>query len=111
MAILKIESKRAINRFNNKKIQVRQGEVYLATLIGLIKGVLAAPVLIVQNNTGNKFSPCTIVIVGTKYDNDYKWDFDKITTIDKRRIKSFEGIIERCKFEEIHSNLMDSLIR
>lgn len=110
MAILKLENSRAVNQFINNKTCVKQGEVYLAALTGSIRGLHIAPVLVVQNNIGNKYSPCTIVVVGAECGSGYTWDFDKVTTIDKRRLKSFVVVLERHSFMEIHSNLVRSLI-
>ena len=84
---------------------VNLGDIYYANLIGIgseQKGV--RPVLVVQNNLGNKYSPTTIVIPITskkeksylpthillKYTNGLKYEsvvlVEQIRTIDKTRL-------------------------
>ena len=83
---------------------VNLGDIYYANLIGIgseQKGI--RPVLVVQNNLGNKYSPTTIVIPITskkksylpthillKYTNGLKYEsvvlVEQIRTIDKTRL-------------------------
>ncbi len=87
------------------------------------------PCLIIQNNTGNRFSPLTIIAVITsqkKIDKKYPTDVwvdkgeggldypsviqcDQIRTIDKNRIIDKLGYLDTSRVEEVNGALKISL--
>jgi mRNA interferase MazF len=112
------------------KNMVYRGEVYYADLspvIGSEQGGIR-PVIILQNNVGNKYAPTTIVAPITScftkkplpthiildktacgLPSDSIVLLEQIKTIDKRRLKSRMGIIEGVKWEEINKALAISV--
>ena len=111
---------------------VKRGDIFYADLpptIGSEQGGIR-PVLIVQNDTGNRYSPTTIVVTLTKQqkndlpthilvdvdkENGLKYDStalcEQIKTIDKRRLKGKIGSIHNNAevLEEISNGLKVSL--
>lgn len=98
--------------------KVIKGEIYYADLspvIGSEQGGLR-PVLVIQNDIGNKYSPTTIVCVLTSKTNKAKVPthvylgkrfglekesfalLEQIRTIDKERLKQKLGTIDDSKF-------------
>lgn len=108
---------------------LKRGEIYYADLspvVGSEQGGLR-PVLIVQNDVGNKFSPTVIVCAITSQlekaklpthiwlGNDYGLVknsvalMEQIRTIDKRRLKEKIGEIDYKKMNEIDCAISISL--
>lgn len=111
--------------------ELKRGDVVLVSL-DPAKGAekkKTRPCLIIQNNTGNKFSPLTIIAVITKQkeiDKKYPTDVwvdkgeggldypsviqcDQIRTIDKNRIIDKFGYLDAPRMEEVNWALKISL--
>lgn len=109
--------------------QVRRGEIYFADL-NPVQGSEQGgdrPVLVIQNDIGNQYSPTTIVCVITKQVKNKmpthvnlgkcgglmknSWALlEQIRTIDKNRLKDFVGRIEDVdKKKEIEKAMKISL--
>ena len=113
-----------------KERSVRRGEIYIADLnphIGSEQGGVR-PVLVVQNDVGNKYSPTIIVAAITSKKN--KADLpthvaidadgnglsknsiilmEQLRTIDKRRLKERIGTIDKTRLPEVNEALSVSL--
>ena len=111
-------------------IEIKRGELYYADLspvVGSEQGGIR-PVLVIQNNIGNKYSPTVIVSAITSQINKAKIpthielaakDFglqkdsvillEQLRTIDKRRLKEKIGIIDEKKMSLIDNALLISL--
>ncbi len=109
---------------------VKRGEIYMADLspvIGSEQGGVR-PVLIIQNNVGNKYSPTVIVTAITsklgkaklpthielqseKYNlpKDSVVLLEQIRTLDKRRLKEKITSLEEGKMKEINRAILISL--
>ena len=109
---------------------ILRGEIYSASLdpvIGSEQGGLR-PVLIIQNNTGNRYSPTVIVLAltsqlqkarlpthvfipsaGHGLDKDSVALAEQIRTIDKRRLKEKIGVLHPDYMNRISLALMISL--
>ena len=107
---------------------VKRGDIYLADLnptVGSEQGG-ERPVIVVQNNTGNRYSPTIIVVaVSSKV---YKKDLpvhvaltsnclpkksiallEQVRTIDKKRLKEYVGRVSKREMREIEKALYISL--
>jgi len=102
-------------------MRVKRGEIYYADLSPVIGSEQAGvrPVLIVQNDVGNKFSPTIIAIAitskqkvklpthieieGTKYglDKDSVILAEQIRTLDKKRLKEKVGKVDEETMEKV----------
>lgn len=102
-------------------MKVKRGEIYYADLSPVIGSEQAGvrPVLIVQNDVGNKFSPTIIAIAitskqkvklpthieieGTKYglDKDSVILAEQIRTLDKKRLKEKVGKLDNETMEKV----------
>ena len=83
----------------NKDWAYRRGDIYYADLnpvCGSEQGGMR-PVVVIQNNTGNKYAPTLIVAMVT------------IRTIDKKRIKSYLGKTTKRELLGIDKALLRSL--
>lgn len=113
-----------------KDLMVKKGDLYFADLspvIGSEQGGVR-PVLVVQNDVGNKFSPTIIVAAVTSKRN--KADLpthveiaadgnglsknsvvllEQLRTIDKRRLKERIGTIDKTHLPEVNEALSVSL--
>lgn len=111
---------------------IKRGEIYYADL-SPIKGSEQGgvrPCLIVQNDVGNKFSPCTIVAIITSRTTKAKlptqhwlkdeWntcglrvesmvECEQLRTIDKSRLKQFVGFVQPEEMKEIDKCLRISV--
>ena len=109
---------------------VKRGEIYMADLspvVGSEQGGVR-PVLIIQNNVGNRYSPTVIVSAITsklgkaklpthidlpseKYHlpKDSVALLEQIRTLDKRRIKEKITCLEESKMKEINRAILISL--
>ena len=109
---------------------VKRGEIYYADLRGVVGSEQGGirPVVILQNNIGNKYSPTTIVAIVTSkakknlptHVNLYKNDIngldrdsmillEQLKTIDKSRIKDKLGKLSEEEIIEVNSALMISV--
>ena len=102
-------------------MKVKRGEIYYADLSPVIGSEQAGvrPVLIVQNDIGNKFSPTIIAIAitskqkvklpthieieGTKYglDKDSVILAEQIRTLDKKRLREKVGKVDEETMERV----------
>lgn len=109
--------------------EFKRGELYYADLspvVGSEQGGVR-PVLIVQNNVGNKYSPTVIVAAITSQINKAKLPthielntsyglsknsvvlLEQLRTLDKRRLKDKIGVVDNTKMKRIDSALLISL--
>lgn len=111
-------------------IDFKRGELYYADLspvVGSEQGGIR-PVLIIQNDVGNKYSPTVIVAAITSQINKAKLPthielsaesyglpkdsvvlLEQVRTLDKRRLKEKIGIIDNLKMRKIENALLISL--
>ena len=109
---------------------VKRGDVYFADLspvVGSEQGGIR-PVLVIQNDVGNKYSPTVIVSAITSQlskaklpthielsSSDYHLPknsvvlLEQIRTLDKRRLKEKITVIDEAKMKEINKALLISL--
>ena len=109
---------------------IKRGELYYADLspvVGSEQGGVR-PVLVIQNDVGNKYSPTVIIAAVTSKIHkakipthvelksaDYGLPKDsvalleQIRTIDKRRLKEKIGVIDECKMKSINQVIFVSL--
>ena len=108
---------------------IKRGEIYFADLspvVGSEQGGVR-PVLVVQNDIGNKYSPTVIaaaitskldkaklpthIEVGVNYGltKDSVILMEQIRTIDKKRLKEKIGELDKYKMIEVNNALMVSL--
>ena len=109
--------------------EFKRGELYYADLspvVGSEQGGVR-PVLIIQNNVGNKYSPTVIVAAITSQINKAKLPthielntsyglaknsvvlLEQLRTLDKRRLKDKIGVVDNIKMKRIDSALLISL--
>lgn len=109
--------------------EFKRGELYYADLspvVGSEQGGVR-PVLIVQNNVGNKYSPTVIVAAITSQINKAKLPthieltrdyglqknsvvlLEQLRTLDKRRLKDRIGVVDDKKMHKIDNALLISL--
>ncbi|MCD7920542.1 MAG: type II toxin-antitoxin system PemK/MazF family toxin [Clostridiales bacterium] len=112
--------------------QYHRGDIYFANLdphYGSEQGGIR-PVLIVQNDSGNRYSPTLVVAAATKrtdkkpylpthvilnhipgmeYDGDSMFLLEQLYTIDKHRIKGFAGRITEEQQRKVNVGLAASL--
>ncbi|MEG0829727.1 MAG: type II toxin-antitoxin system PemK/MazF family toxin [Anaerovoracaceae bacterium] len=113
-----------------RDLLVKKGDLYFADLspvIGSEQGGVR-PVLVVQNNVGNKFSPTIIVAAVTSQKNkanlpthveingsgsglnkDSVILLEQLRTIDKKRLKERIGTIEQTSLPDVNDALSISL--
>lgn len=109
--------------------QIKKGEIYwadLSPIVGSEQGGLR-PVLIIQNDIGNKHAPTTIIAILTTRTTKAKmpthyWlntdcglptksmvECEQIRTIDKRRLREYIGKVSDYDLEGINERLKISL--
>ena len=109
-------------------MEINRGEIYYADLSPIVgseqDGV--RPVLIIQNDTGNKYSPTTIIAAITSrlekthipthvavcavgLPKDSIILLEQIRTIDKSRIKEYLGIVDKQTMTHVDKALVVSL--
>lgn len=109
---------------------IKRGEIYYADLRGVVGSEQGGirPVVILQNNIGNKYSPTTIVAIITskskkdlpthvrlyknnlnKLDRDSMILLEQLKTIDKSRIKDKVGELNETEIQEVKNALMISM--
>lgn len=106
-------------------MKIRRGDIYYADLSPVVGSEQSGirPVLIIQNDIGNKFSPTIIAIAitsrqkaklpthieieGTKYglDKDSVILAEQIRTLDKARLKSKVGTLDKDTMEKVKKAL------
>ena len=105
--------------------EILKGQIYYADLsptVGSEQGGLR-PVLIIQNNTGNHYSPTTIIAIITSRHTKAKlpthiWlndecglpkesmvECEQVRTLDKKRLKEFMGTVSKEVMQEIDKGL------
>lgn len=110
-------------------MEIKKGQIYWADLspvIGSEQGGLR-PVLIIQNDVGNKYSPTTIIAIITTRTTKAKlptqhWldascglptrsmvECEQIRTIDKRRLKDYIGEIDQFDQKIVDQKIRISL--
>lgn len=117
-------------KHRKKRKVIKRGEIYYANMGNGIgseqKGM--RPVLILQNDTGNHFSPTTIVAIITSVNKkqnlpvhlqlpshisglpkDSTIMLEQIRTIDKNRIKEYISTLDKETLAEVESKLSFSL--
>ena len=109
---------------------IKRGELYYADLspvVGSEQGGIR-PILIVQNDTGNKYSPTVIAAAVTSQLSKAKLPthieveqnesglskssvilFEQIRTLDKRRLKEKIGELSPIKMQKVNTALLISL--
>ena len=90
-------------------MSIRKGDLYFADLspvMGSEQGGVR-PVLVVQNDVGNKYSPTIIVAAITSRQN--KADLPTHVAIDKKRLKERIGTIDKTRLPEVDEALSISL--
>lgn len=114
----------------NMNNQILRGQIYYAdleTTVGSEQGGVR-PVLVIQNNIGNKYSPTTIIVamtalihtkhnlpthhfisasVGLRHDSIVL--LEQIRTIDKARLRDYIGEIDNNDMQQIEQKLIVSL--
>lgn len=110
-------------------MQIKRGEIYYADLspvVGSEQGGIR-PVLVVQNDVGNKFSPTVIAVAITSKLDKAKLPthievgvdcgletnsvilMEQIRTLDKRRLKQRIGVLSESKMKKVNDALLISL--
>lgn len=110
---------------------IKRGELYYADLspvVGSEQGGVR-PVLIIQNDIGNKYSPTVIAAAITSQINKAKIPthielsasefaglqkdsvvlLEQLRTLDKRRLRERIGVLPRVKMEKVNNALLISL--
>ena len=112
-----------------ENLEIKRGDVFYADLspvVGSEQGGIR-PVLIIQNNVGNKYSPTVIVAAITSQINKAKIPthielsteyglskdsvllLEQIRTLDKRRLKEKIGILDDKRMKDVNTALLISL--
>lgn len=113
-----------------EKTEIKRGEIYYADLspvVGSEQGGVR-PVLIIQNDVGNKYSPTVIVAAITSQINKAKIPthvelsalqynlpkdsvvlLEQIRTIDKRRLKDKLSVLDSEKMHKVNFAMLISL--
>ena len=109
--------------------QIKKGQIYYADMSPVVGSEQGGyrPVLIIQNDIGNKFSPTTIVAIITSRETKaniptHHWldtscglsvasmvECEQIRTIDKRRLKKYVGEIDEIDQRFVDRKLKISL--
>lgn len=108
---------------------IKRGEIYYADLdpvVGSEQGG-TRPILVVQNDIGNRFSPTTVIVPITSrkqkkatlpthveiscmgLEHESQALLEQIKTIDKRRLKDRIGEIEKDQMENVERALLISV--
>jgi len=86
-------------------VQIKRGDIYYANLdpaFGRETGK-TRPVLVIQNDIGNRFSPTTIVAVVTEY-SDKKASYPICVAIKKNKGLKKESIVNLAQIRTIDKN-------
>jgi len=125
-----IGGKKIVAKRRQRTSKVKRGEIYFANLnpvIGSEQGGVR-PVLILQNDTGNKYSPTTIIAAVTSrhkrarlpthvplasregpLDKDSVVLLEQVRTIDKSRLKEKIGKLSKEELDQVQDALKLSL--
>lgn len=107
---------------------IKRNEIYYADLspiVGSEQGGIR-PVLVIQNDTGNKYSPTTIVAAITSRQNKAKLPthieitedvfeknsivlLEQIRTVDKRRLKEYVGKLDNRTMDRVNEAISISV--
>ena len=111
-------------------MDIKRGEVYFADLSPVFGSEQGGtrPVLVIQNDIGNKYSPTIIVAAITSQINKAKLPthieleanqyglqkdsvvlLEQLRTLDKRRLKDRVGLIDDYKMQKVNNALLISL--
>ena len=115
---------------SSNNLDIKRGHLFYADLspvVGSEQGGIR-PVLIIQNDIGNKYSPTVIVAAITSQinkaklpthiemsSNEYGLNKDsvilleQIRTIDKKRLREKIGYLDECMMEKVNNSLLISL--
>ena len=106
--------------------EIKRGQIWYADLSPVVGSEQGGyrPVLIVQNDIGNKYSPTTIIAIITSRNTKAKlpthcWldkgegglicdsmiELEQVRTIDKKRLKELMGTIDQKHWENIDKGL------
>ena len=129
LAKIRIQNKKERKFFRNQKMNIRRGDIYYADLspvIGSEQGGLR-PVLIVQNDVGNKHSPTVIAAAITSkmgkarlpthidipgHDAGLAKDsvvlLEQVRTIDKKRLKEKMGHLDEPTMNSVNNAIQVS---
>ena len=110
--------------------RIRRGDIYYADLrsvVGSEQGGIR-PVVILQNNTGNQFSPTTIAAAITSRDEKHKLPthiriggqfyglhqnsmilLEQVRTLDRRRLRDYIGCLDKETMQAVDRGLTVSL--
>ena len=114
---------------NRMEPRVRRGDIFYADLGNTVGSEQrgARPVLIIQNDLGNRYSPTVIVAALTSKVNKKHLPthvevgiecglreksiimFEKITTIDRQRLRDYVGTVSDAKIAEINTAIKVSM--
>lgn len=109
--------------------ELKRGQIYYADLSPVVGSEQGGhrPVVIIQNNVGNKFSPTTIIAICTTQptkanlpthywiqepcglDKKSMIELEQIRTIDKKRLKSYVGKLSERDIVEVDKAIKISL--
>ena len=97
----------------NTNLDIKRGYLYYADLspvVGSEQGGVR-PVLIIQNDIGNKYSPTVIVISAHEYglNKDSVILLEQIRTIDKKRLREKIGCLDKNMMLKVDNSLQISL--
>jgi mRNA interferase MazF len=114
--------------YSNLNLEVKRGDIYLTTLDGCVGSEQGGvrPVIIMQNDIGNRFSPTAIGVSVTSEINKAKLPThveivgyglekqsvilaEQIRTIDKKRIIKYIGHLDEYMMEKVENALRVSL--
>lgn len=116
-----------INMINNNGMNIKRGDIYFADLDGAIGSEQGGkrPVIIVQNNIGNKYSPTVLAIPLTSRLTKAKLPThtylpqcitplktnsvalaEQATVLDKSRLSKFIGTLDNETMNKINTTLM-----
>lgn len=110
-------------------MEIKRGQIYYADMSPVIGSEQGGrrPVLVLQNDVGNRYSPCTIVAIITSRHTKAKlptqyWikgecglrcesmvELEQIRTIDKKRLLSYVGTLPQEEINEINKCLKISV--
>ena len=101
--------------------KIRRGDVYYADLrpvVGSEQGGIR-PVVILQNNTGNQFSPTTIAAAVTSRGEKHQlpthiWIggqflLEQVRTLDRKRLRDYIGCLDKKTLQAVDRGLTVSL--
>ena len=110
--------------------RIRRGDIYYADLMPVMGSEQGGirPVLILQNNTGNQFSPTTIAAAITSRDGKHQLPthiriggqfyglhqdsmilLEQIRTLDRRRLRDYIGCLDKETMQAVDRGLTVSL--